>query len=483
VLAGAVGGGVMWWRSTQVVAAPTPLTTAVSRGSVVQIVEATGSLQAVTTVDVGTQVSGTIKELYADFNSVVRRGDLIAELEPSLFESQVEQARATLIRVEADLDRAKMQVEDTEVKLRRARSLIERDPPLIPPTELEAAEMNARGAISSLRSSEAQLVQAQASLNQAEVNLSHTKIYAPIDGIVISRAVNVGQTVAASTSAPTLFLIARDMRDMQVQASVDESDIGKIEAGQAVRFRVDAYQNEEFRGVLRQVRLQPVVTQNVVSYTTIIDVRNEDQRLKPGMTATLAIEVARADDVLRVPNSAARFRPNADTFAAMGQPVPASLGGEGAPAPDDAPAQMAGRGNMTPEQMEEMRQRFATMSEAERAQMAQQMGRGGGGGRGGFAGRGAAGAPGGQRTGGNGGGAGSVVEIWVLSNGRLEPRRVRTGIADTTNTAILDGLNEGDLVVTGMAVQQVASGTGASTVRNPLMPNVGRGGGRGRGGF
>jgi HlyD family secretion protein len=483
VLAGAVGGGVMWWRSAQVEAAPTPLTTAVSRGSVVQLVEATGSLQTVTTVDVGTQVSGTIKELYADFNSVVRRGDLIAELEPSLFESQVEQAKATLVRVEADLDRARMQVEDTEVKLKRARSLIERDTPLIPPTELEAAEMNARGAISSLRSSEAQLVQAQAALNQAEVNLSHTKIYAPIDGIVISRAVNVGQTVAASTSAPTLFLIARDLRDMQVQASVDESDIGKIQEGQAVRFRVDAYPNQEFRGVLRQVRLQPVVTQNVVSYSTIIDVRNEDQLLKPGMTATLAIEVARADDVLRVPNSAIRFRPNADTFAALGQPVPAAFGGGGAPAPDDAPGQTAGRGNMTPEQMEEMRQRFATMSEAERAQM----GRGGAaGGRGGFAGRGG-GAPGGQRAGGSGGGggaAGSVVEIWVLSNGQLEPRRVRTGIADTTNTAILDGLNEGDLVVTGMAVQQVASGTGASAVRNPLMPNVGRGGGRGgRGGF
>jgi len=303
---------------------------AITRGSVVQAVEATGTLEAVTTVDVGTQVSGTIKALHADYNSQVRKGQVIAQLEPSLFETQVEQARAMVQRLQAEVDAAKVQVDDTRVKLKRAQELTALQ--LIPATDLETAQANARQAEASLKAAEAQLVQGRASLRNNEVNLGHATIKAPIDGIVISRSVDVGQTVAASMSAPTLFVLAQDLRQMQVNARVDESDIGRIEAGQAVEFRVDAHPDETFTGTVKQVRLEPMVEQNVVSYVTVIDVPNPELKLKPGMTANVTIEIARADDVLRVPNAALRFRPTAEVFTALGQqaPEPRAAGGSGA---------------------------------------------------------------------------------------------------------------------------------------------------------
>ena len=301
---------------------PRLMTTPVTRGEVVETVAATGTLQAVTTVQVGTQVSGTIKALYADFNSTVRKGQVIAQLEPSLFETQVEQARATVVRLQAEVERAKVQVVDADLKLRRARELA--SAALIAATELEAAEATAGQAASSLKAAEAQVVQARASLNQSQVNLGHATIEAPIDGVVLSRSVDVGQTVAASMQAPTLFVLAQDLTHMQVNASVDEADIGRIAPGQAVEFRVDAYPARAFTGTVRQVRLEPVVEQNVVSYVTIIDVPNPDLELKPGMTATVTIEVARAGDVLIVPTSALRFRPGAEVLRAGQDTAPAA---------------------------------------------------------------------------------------------------------------------------------------------------------------
>jgi HlyD family secretion protein len=296
---------------------PTIATAVATRGDVVETVDATGTLEAVTTVQVGTQVSGTIKALHADFNSRVRRGQVIAELEPSLFETQVEQARASLTRLEADVRRAEVQLEDARQKLSRAKELASRA--LIAATDLESAEVNARMADAALGGAQAQVVQARASLHQSEVNLGHTIITAPIDGIVISRNVDVGQTVAASMQAPTLFVIARDLRDMQVEASIAESDVGRIETGQPVSFTVDAYPSEVFTGTVSQVRLQPVVEQNVVSYVTVVDVPNPDLRLKPGMTANVTVEIARATAVLTVPNSALRVRPSPEVVAAHGQ--------------------------------------------------------------------------------------------------------------------------------------------------------------------
>jgi HlyD family secretion protein len=296
---------------------------AVARGDIIESVGATGTVQAVTTVQVGSQVSGNIKALYADFNSIVKKGQIIAELDPSLLQTQIEQARANLVRAQADLDRLKVTLEDARVKLKRNESLAARK--LLAPQDLEAAQVAVRSAEASIKSSEASVVQSKAALSQNEVNLQHTVIEAPIDGIVISRNVDVGQTVAASMNAPTLFVIAADLTKMQVNANVDESDVGRIRPGQVVRFRVDAYPLDEFMGSVSQVRLQPIVTQNVVTYATVIDVPNAQYKLKPGMTANVTIEIARRNDVVRVPNAALRFRPTADTFAALNQDVPPEM--------------------------------------------------------------------------------------------------------------------------------------------------------------
>jgi HlyD family secretion protein len=302
-------------------------TAQVTRGDLVETVEATGTLQAVTTVQVGTQVSGTIKALHADFNSIVKNGQVIAELEPSLFQAQVDQARASLSKLQADVERARVEVDDTQVKLSRAQELWKQQ--LIARTDLETAETAARQAEAALRSAQAQVEQGRATLNQAQVNLAHTIIRAPIDGVVISRSVDVGQTVAASMQAPTLFVIANDLTRMQVNASVDESDIGKVKAGEPVTFKVDAYPEQTFTGTVSQVRLQPQTSSNVVSYITLIDVPNPEQQLKPGMTATVTINVASAENVLRVPTAALRFRGSAQHprvwVLQNGQPRPVAV--------------------------------------------------------------------------------------------------------------------------------------------------------------
>jgi HlyD family secretion protein len=323
VLAILAAGGATYYAQWRTPRPPEITTVGLSRGDIVDAVSATGTLEAVTTVQVGTQVSGTIMELLADFNDQVRRGDVIARLDPSLFETQVEQARANLVRAQADVERLRVAAEDADRKLQRAREL--RDRRLISENDFESAEVAARAARAQLRSAEAQVEQARASLNQAQVNLEHTVIRAPIDGIVISRNVDVGQTVAASMQAPTLYVLAADLRHMQVNANIDEADIGRIRPGQRVRFRVDAYPLDEFVGTVSEVRLQPTVVQNVVTYTTVIDAPNDGLKLKPGMTATVAIEVARRENVLRIPNAALRFRPTREVFAALGQEPPEFL--------------------------------------------------------------------------------------------------------------------------------------------------------------
>lgn len=326
-LLAAGGGGFAYYRYSHRPVAPTVTTAPITRGDLVDRVGATGTLQAVTTVQVGTQVSGTIQSLYADFNSLVRKGQVLARLDPSLFQTQIEQARANLLRSQADVDRLRVALEDAQTKLTRAKELSARQ--LLPRSDLDAAEVAVRSADAQLKSSQAQVVQAQAALNQNQVSLDHTVITAPIDGLVISRNVDVGQTVAASMQAPTLFILAADLAKMQVVANLDESDVGRIRPGQTVTFRVDAYPSEEFRGSVSQVRLQPIVQQNVVTYATVIDVPNPDLRLKPGMTANVNVEIARRANVLRVSNTALRFRPTVDIFTALNQEPPAGLGGTG----------------------------------------------------------------------------------------------------------------------------------------------------------
>jgi HlyD family secretion protein len=317
-------------------------TAAITRGEIIDTVGSTGTLQAVTTVQVGSQVSGNISWLGADFNSIVKKGQVIARLDPSLLAAQVDQSKANLLKAQADVSRAQADVQrnrvaliDTQQKYARAKELSAKQ--LLPQADLDAAKVAVDSAESSLQSSiaaqassQASVTQSQASLSQAQVNLDHGIITAPIDGIVIQRSVDVGQTVAASMSAPTLFVIAADLAKMQVNANIDEADVGRIRPNQTVTFRVDAYPGEEFQGSVEQIRLQPVVVQNVTTYATIINVPNPELKLKPGMTANLRIQIARRMDVVRVPNPALRFRPSNEMFAALHQPVPAEAqGGRG----------------------------------------------------------------------------------------------------------------------------------------------------------
>ena len=318
---GVIGGtGSAYYIYQKKPVAPTVNTAAITRGDVVDTVGATGTLQAVTTVQVGTQVSGIIQDLYADFNSLVKKGQVLARLDPSTIQTQIDQSDANLVRARADLDRLKVAYDDAQQKLARAQELSAKN--LIPQADLETAQVNVRSAASQIKSSEAAVTQAQASLKQNQVNLEHTVIQAPIDGLVISRNVDRGQTVAASMQAPTLFVLAADLTKMQVVANLDESDVGRIRPGQHVAFRVDAYPADDFTGLVSQVRLQPIVQQNVVTYATVIDVPNPELKLKPGMTANVNVEIARRNNVLRLPNAALRFRPTNEIFAALGLPAP-----------------------------------------------------------------------------------------------------------------------------------------------------------------
>jgi len=268
----------------------------VTEGDITMYVTATGTINAVTSVEVGTQVSGIIMKLYADFNSIVKEGQLIAQIDPTFLQQAVKDASANLERVQA-------QYADAKRILERTKSLFEKD--------LES-QMNYDAAITQFETNSAALKQATATLDRAKINLAYATIYAPISGVVIDRKVNVGQTVAASFSSPTLYTIANDLHKMQVQATIDESDIGKINLGQEANFTVDAYADDRFTGTVSQIRLAPVSIQNVVNYTVIIDFSNDQLKLMPGMTANVKILVGSSTDVLRVPNMALRFQPPAD---------------------------------------------------------------------------------------------------------------------------------------------------------------------------
>jgi HlyD family secretion protein len=369
--------------------APQYETAAVDRGDVIARVSASGSLSAVVTVEVGSQVSGRIQSLHADFNSVVKRGQLIAKIDPSLFEAAVAQAAANVAASRGNLERLRVQAEEAARQARRSTQLF--DQKLISETDRDNAVSNSRAAAASVMQAQGQLDQALASLRQAQTNLRYTDILAPTDGIVISRAVNVGQTVAASLQAPVIFTIAQDLRAMEVHTNVAESDIGRLRAGMEAGFTVDAYPGERFVGRIREIRNAPQVVQNVVTYDAVIDVANPELKLKPGMTATVTVIAEERKGVLRVPNAALRFRPESADAAASGR---AAAGG----------------------------------------------GAGAGGGSGGGAGSAA-----GAESRGNG-----ARTVWVQAKGDLQPREVRTGLADSRYTEITSGqLAAGDTVVVG----------------------------------
>ncbi len=279
---------------------PSYRTAPVKRGDIQQTVTATGTVNPVTTVLVGTQVSGTIKTLYVDFNSRVKKGQLIAQIDPTLFQTQLAQAQA-------NTDHAEAALRDAERTLNQNKALYAKN--LVAKNDYDAAVTGYDGA-------KAQLAQAKAALQSAVTNLSYTKIYSPVDGIVISRNVDIGQTVAASFQTPTLFSIAQDLTKMQIDTNVAESDIGAVQVGQEVDFTVDAYPDTTFKGKVWQKRQAPIIVQNVVTYDTVIQVNNRDLKLMPGMTANVSIIIATRNNVLRIPNAALRFKPSERPAAA-----------------------------------------------------------------------------------------------------------------------------------------------------------------------
>lgn len=282
-------------------------TATLESGDITSSVTATGKLGAVTVVEVGTQVSGTIQEIYADFNQQVKKGELVALIDPDVLQAKLEEVRANLAVAKASVARAKANAADSERNLIRHRELWKRQ--LIAKSELDAAETTHMANRAGLQEAEAKILQVQASLRQAETNLEYTRIISPEDGVIISREVNVGQTVAASLSAPTLFTIAKDLADMQIETSVDEADIASVTEGQAVEFTVDAYGGATFSGKVRQVRISPSTSDNVVTYPVIISVANPDLKLKPGMTANVSIITDRRKGALKIPMAALRFSP------------------------------------------------------------------------------------------------------------------------------------------------------------------------------
>ena len=494
------------------------LTARVDRGNLRNTVTATGALQAVTTVQVGSQASGTISALYADFNSVVKKGQIVAQLDPAQAKAQVDQANANLQQARASLAQAKAAVTnaragitDAQAKNLAAKSTVQNNQAGVSAAEANVTVLKAQqdDAMSLLKQQEsllkagviaqrdydvamtayktaearynqavaqlnqaklgeqssasagvassnaaveqskaqlqqsqaaveqnaAQVQQAQAALSLAQVNLSHTTITSPIDGVVVSRDVNVGQTVAASLSAPTLFTIANDLTQMQVIASIDQADIGLVEQAKSVKFSVDAFPGKEYDGKIQEMRLNPVTVQNVVTYNVVINVENPEQTLKPGMTANLTITIDERNNVLKVPNSALRFRPQ-NANAAGGNAAGQGQGGQG-----------QGQGRRR--------------QQADNAQ--------GGGDNSNFAPASAPVLPGQTRI------------VWVMDQaGNPQPRRIKVGLSDGASTEVVEGnLNEGDMVITGQTVSGSGSPTSTQQNRPPGFGNSPRGGGGG----
>ena len=403
-------------------------TTKIEKGDIQVTVKASGTLNAVTTVQVGTQVSGIINKLYVDFNSVVKEGQVIAVLDTTYLAQAVEDANASLKRAQIQVNQSKRDFDRTK-QLFDQKVMAQADYDLALTTYVTAVT-NASSAL--------------AALNRAKINLRYATIKAPISGVVVSRAVDVGQTVAASFNTPTLFTIANDLTKMQVQASIDEADIGKITVGQDVSFTVDAYDDQTFSGTVKQVRLQPVVTQNVVNYTVIVDVPNPDLKLLPGMTANITVMIREVKDVLRVPASALKFIPPAEYMEKMQKEAPDSMRRH----QEGGPRESSGR----------------PWGQTGRSR----------GDRQGPAGPGAPGAPGVSHRDGRPQGEGrpNFGLIWIMEGDKLKPRRVIIGLTDGSYTEVKGKINEGDEVVTGSSVAQSSKN---SQQQNPFAPQGPRG--------
>ncbi len=450
VLACGAAAGV-WYYNKSHSAAPQYQTASVTRGDLIQTVTATGQLNPVVNVQVGSQVSGRINKINVDYNSQVKSNQVIAEIDPSTYQ-------AALLRADAEAANAKANADLAKIQAQRAESMFTNK--LISASDYDTAHAQAEQA-------DAQLKIAQAAVETAKVDLSRCTIYAPVDGVVISRNVDVGQTVAASFNTPTLFIIANDLAKMQIDALVSEADIGGVHIEQDVNFGVDAFPYQTFHGKVKQIRYGAITNQNVVNYDCVVEVSNNDLKLLPGMTANLSIITASQPNCVKIPNAALRFRPPEPTVPLTNTP-PANAVDTNRPS---APAEPTGRS--------EVAQRGAGE-------------RGSGNAAGGGPAGAGAGGEGQRRSGGGGGrnrdqgagpgGPGGTAAtrprperagprtIYILSqeNGKtdLKPVKIRTGITDGVNTEVIEGLKEGDQVVTGLLTSQ--SGGSGNRPSNPF---------------
>lgn len=393
---------------------------AVGRGDIEAVVVASGTLNPVDIIEVSTQVSGRLAEIYVDFNTPVKAGQVLAKIDQSSFLTRLDQNEANFRSAQAALDKSKVTLDSMKKKYERALSLFEKN--LISFEEKEDAETQHLNAQADVKSNEARLEQARSQLDSSRIDLEYTVIRSPIDGIVINRAVNVGQTVAASFQAPKLFEIANDLSRMRVECSVDEADIGKVREGQEARFSVDAFPNDQFEGKVIQVRYSPVVAQNVVTYVSLVDVENPGLKLRPGMTATVSIVTGQAKNVLRVPNSALRFQPE-----------------------------------LTEEQMAALTQKFREEMQAKRQSEGGSPAAGASGGPAASGGSNSGGGAPAQdmiarfRQAGSSGRPRQMSRVWIESKGELRMVFVRTGVSDNAYTEIVRGdLKEGQEIIVGL---------------------------------
>jgi len=480
VIAMAAAAAAYFWSTRESKQAPAYRFAKVERGPLTATVAASGTLNPVTSVQVGTQVSGQIKELFVDFNSPVKAGQLIARIDPETFQYRVRQSEADLEAARSALGRAQVNLLNAQRDLERTRELVSKN--FVSPADLDRAQAAFDLARADVKNSEAVVAQRQASLASARVDLARTEIRAPVDGVVIKRSVDVGQTVAASLQAPELFVIAKDLRDMQVETSIDEADVGRILAGQKATFTVDAFPGRTFAGEVRQVRKSAQTVQNVVTYTVLVSASNPDGLLLPGMTANVRIVTDTRASTLKVANAALRFRPPGEAAVSESKPAaeaaPSSGGGAGSQMRqlrerlvaelrlDDAQQerlqatfdQMRGRFMSLRELPDEARAKAAATVRAElRASveeilkpeqkaryaeiMAETAGRSGAGGRG---------------------------RVWLFRDGKLQALDVRTGLTDGTSTEI-----SGSEVVEGLEViiglQGVAPSSPAAKGGSPRM--------------
>jgi HlyD family secretion protein len=455
-----LAGGAYWYWNRSAEKPPEIITTTVSRGDVVQAVTSTGDLEPVITTEVSSQISGQIVEVTVDFNSRVKRGDVLARLDTATYDSRLRQAEAQLANTRANHTLSKLNVD-------RARGLFAKN--LVSQQELDQAEAQ-------FQQASAQLLIQTASVENAKTDLSRCTLYAPIDGIVIDRVAEVGKTVAASFNAPTLFTLVNDLAQMQIKAAVAEADIGNVEVGQDVTFTVDAFPNRQFRGRVEQLRNLPTTTQNVVTYATIINVRNDDLKLKPGMTANVSIVIARRGGTLRIPNAALRARiPEAYLVAKPVSTAPSAAAST--PAPSSGPTasgKSGGEARPGGDRREQFRQLMADAGVDFRAgppapealarlqALARERGielpeRFMGG-----------------RTG-NGGSGATVTTRTVYklagtaTQPLAEPVTVKLGITDGTFTEVMEGLAEGDVLISSFAAPE--SGAANQPARNPFSGN------------